>query len=252
PDAGLVDYGFDDEGKLTSKVTPNLRAAGEEIAYSYELGRLVAIDYPAGTPDVSYTYGAMGAPNNGAGRVVRSEDGSRIVEREFAPTGAVVLETAEMKLHAWHNPGTDPALFRWTTEWSYDGLARLETLVYPDGERLAYDYDSGGLIKSIVGEEDGFKLQQSGVDQDGNPIFIQVPHTWSYEYLRDQQYDEFLHRRYQEVGNGATSEYTYDADTQWLTRQQTLSPNRNVRDPAYVEIQDLNYTYDDVGNPLTY
>jgi len=252
PDAGLVDYGFDDEGKLTSKVTPNLRAAGEEIAYSYELGRLVAIDYPAGTPDVSYTYGAMGAPNNGAGRVVRSEDGSRIVEREFAPTGAVVLETAEMKLHAWHNPGTDPALFRWTTEWSYDGLARLETLVYPDGERLAYDYDSGGLIKNIVGEEDGFKLQQNGVDQDGNPIFIQVPHTWSYEYLRDQQYDEFLHRRYQEVGNGATSEYTYDADTQWLTRQQTLSPNRNVKDPAYVEIQDLNYTYDSVGNPLIY
>jgi RHS repeat-associated protein len=252
PDAGLVEYGFDDEGKLVSKVTPNLRATGDEIAYSYELGRLVAIDYPAGTPDVSYTYGAMGAPNNGAGRVVRSEDGSRIVEREFSPTGAVVLETAEMKLHAWHNPGADPALFRWTTEWSYDGLGRIETMVYPDGERLEYDYDSGGLLRSIAGEEDGFQLQQTGVDQDGNPIFTQVPHTWSYEYLRDQQYDEFLRLRYREAGNGATSEYTYDPDTQWLTRQQTLSPNRNVADPAYYEIQDLNYTYDSVGNPLTY
>ncbi|MCP4376494.1 MAG: hypothetical protein GY794_10020 [bacterium] len=252
PDAGLVKFGFDDEGKVTSKITPNLRAAGEEIGYSYELGRLVAIDYPAGTPDVSYTYGVTGAPNNGAGRVVRSEDGSRIVEREFNPAGAVVLETAEMKLHAWHNPGTDPALFRWTTKWSYDGLARLESMVYPDGERLAYDYDSGGLIKNIVGEEDGFELQQNGVDGDGNPIFIQVPHTWTYEYLRDQQNDEFLHRRYQEVGNGATSEYDYDTDTQWLTRQQTLSPNRNVKDTAHIEIQDLGYTYDSVGNPLSY
>jgi len=249
PDAGLVEYGFDDEGKLSSKVTPNLRAAGEEIIYSYEIGRLVAINYPAGTPDVTYTYGAMGAPNNGAGRVVRSEDGSRIVEREFNPAGAVVLETAEMKLHAWHNPGVDPALFRWTTQWSYDGLARLEAMVYPDGERLAYDYDSGGLIKNIVGEEDGFKLQQSTVDP---LVFIQVPHTWSYEYLRDRQNDEFLHRRYQEVGNGATSEYSYDTDTQWLTRQQTLSPTRNVKDPAYIEIQNLEYTYDSVGNPLTY
>lgn len=249
PDAGLVEYGFDDEGKLTSKVTPNLRAAGEEIVYSYELGRLVAINYPKGTPDVSYTYGAMGAPNNGAGRVVRSEDGSRIVEREFNAAGAVVLETAEMKLHAWHNPGTDPALFRWITKWSYDGLARLETMVYPDGERLAYDYDSGGLIRNIVGEEDGFKLQQK---KAGKPTSIQVPHTWSYEYLRDRQNDEFLHRRYQEVGNGATSEYSYDTDTQWLTRQQTLSPNRKVKDPAYIEIQDLEYTYDSVGNPLTY
>ena len=252
PDAGLVDYSFDDEGKLTSKVTPNLRAAGEEIAYSYELDRLVAIDYPAGTPDVSYTYGAMGALNNGAGRVMRSEDGSRIVTREFTPTGAVLRETVEMKLHAWHNPDADPALFRWTTEWTYDGLARLETMVYPDGERLAYDYDSGGLLKNIVGEEDGFELQQNGVDQDGNPIFIQVARIWTYEYLRDRQYDEFLHLRYQEVGNGVKSEYTYDTDTQWLTRQQTLSPNRNVSDPAYFEIQDLNYTYDDVGNPLTY
>jgi RHS repeat-associated protein len=242
PDAGLVEFGFDDEGKLTSKVTPNLRAAGEEIVYSYEIGRLVAIDYPAGTPDVTYTYGAMGAPNNGAGRVVRSEDGSRIVEREFNPAGAVVLETAEMKLHAWHNPGTKPALFRWTTRWTYDGLARLETMVYPDGERLAYDYDSGGLIKNIVGEEDGFKLQKKKL----------VPHIWTYEYLRDQQSDEFLHRRYQEVGNGATSEYDYDANTQWLTRQHTLSPNRKVKDPAYIEIQDLEYTYDRVGNPLTY
>jgi RHS repeat-associated protein len=248
PDAGLVEFGFDEEGKVTSKVTPNLRAAGEEIVYSYELGRLVTIDYPAGTPDVTYTYGTMGAPNNGAGRVVQSEDGSRIVEREFNPAGAVVLETAEIKLHAWHNPGTEPALFRWTTTWSYDGLARLEAMVYPDGERLTYDYDSGGLIKNIVGEEDGFKFQQNKV---GKPVLIQVPHTWSYEYLRDQQNDEFLHRRYQEVGNGATSEYSYDSNTQWLTRQQTLSPNRKVKDPANVEIQDLEYTYDSVGNPLT-
>ena len=73
PNGGLVEFGFDAEGKMTSKVTPNLRATGEKIAYHYELGRLVTIDYPDGTPDVSYTYGAMGAPNNGAGRIVRSE-----------------------------------------------------------------------------------------------------------------------------------------------------------------------------------
>ena len=242
PDAGLVEFEYDDEGKMTRKVTPNLRAAGEEIAYHYKLGRLVSIDYPDGTPDVSYTYGAMGAPNNGAGRIVRTEDGSRIVEREFNPGGAVVVETVEKKLHAWFNPGVDPALFRWTTGWQYDGLARLESMVYPDGERLYYDYDSGGLIRTIVGEEDGFIVQ-------GKKL---VPRTWTYEYLRDQQKDEFQHRRYLEVGNGVTSEYTYNPDTQWLTKQQTISPNRKVKDPAYTEIQDLEYTYDSVGNPQSY
>jgi len=242
PDAGLVEFIFDDEGKLSNKVTPNLRAAGEEIAYSYELGRLVAINYPDDTPDVTYTYGAMGAPDNGAGRVVRSEDGSRIVERKFNPAGAVVVETAEMKLHAWHNPGTDPASFRWTTRWSYDGLARLETMVYPDGEVVAYDYDRGGQVRNIVGEEDVSIRRKKKVTH----------RTWTYEYLRNQQKDEFLRRRFLEVGNGATSEYFYDPDTQWLTRQQTISPKRKAKGQAHKEIQDLEYTYDSVGNPLTY
>ena len=64
----------------------------------------------------------------------------------------------------------------------------------------------------------------------------------------------FLHRRYDVDGNGVTTELTFDPNTQWLARQQTISPNRDVKNQgaAYKEIQDLSYTYDSVGNPQTY
>ena len=90
PDGGLVEFGFDPEGKLVSKITPNLRADGTGHAtYSYEFGRLLAIDYPSGTADVAYTYGEPGDGVNGAGRVVREEDGARIVANEYSPSGAL-------------------------------------------------------------------------------------------------------------------------------------------------------------------
>ncbi len=260
PDGGLVEFGYDAEGKLISKVTPKLLGAGTQISYGYELGHVVSIDYPAGTPDVAYTYGAPGAPNNGAGRVIREEDGSRIVTNEYAPSGALISQMAEMKTHGWYNvTDGDYSKFQWTTEWDYDGLGRLKSMVYPDGERLTYDYDAGGLLRTIDGEEDGFitvpVLDLNGVpvlDIFGNPTYAQVPHLWEYEYLRDRQYDVQLRRRFDEVGNGVTTALTFETDTGWLSRLQSFSPNRNTTDPVYQEVQDLNYTYDSVGNPMTY
>jgi RHS repeat-associated protein len=253
PDGGEVEYGFDPEGKLVSKTTPNLRADGTEITYAYDFGRLTVIDHPDGTPDVSYTYGTPDDGINGAGRVVRQEDGSRIVTSEYAASGAVSSQVHEMKYHNWFNAGPDKSEFQTTMTFEYDGLGRIASLVYPDGEELTYDYDAGGLATSIVGVEEGLIRVQVGVDPvTGEPIFEDQPHTWTYEYLNDRQYDEFLDPRFEEYGNAVTTEYTPDPETRWLARQQSISPNRSVVDPQHFEIQDLNYTYDSVGNPTEY
>ena len=253
PDGGLVEFAYDADGQQISKVTPNLRSQDQQITYEYTLHKLARIDYPGTGDDVTYTYGGMGAPDNGAGQVVRSEDGSRIQANVYDRAGNIIRQATTMKLHNWM-PAADQGNFTWTTEWEYDGLGRLKSMVYPDGERLAYGYDAGGLVNFIDGEEDGYRTVITGYDELGQPIYSQEPWTWHYEYLRDRQYDEFLRRRYDEYGNGATTELDFDTDTLWLSHQVSVSPNRNTGDlgDAFKEIQDLSYTYDIVGNPKTY
>ncbi|SOC52015.1 SpvB/TcaC N-terminal domain-containing protein [Ornithinimicrobium cerasi] len=251
PDGGLVEMGYDLEGKIVSRASPNLRALGQSTTYDYALGKLVGIDHPGSTPDVTYTYGASGAADNGAGRITQIEDGTRIVTMGYDAAGALVEQTAEMKLHNW-DPTEDTSRFRFTTSWSFDGLGRIASMIYPDSERLAYDYDAGGLIREVVGEEDGYEVVVIGFDELGQPITEQRPRTWEYDYLLERTYDEFLAPRSVEYGNQVTTEWDYELDTRWLDRQETLSPNRNVSDPAYQEIQDLNYDYDVVGNVEEY
>ena len=151
PDGGLVEYGYDADGQQTSKVTPNLRAKNQQISYQYQLHRLTNVDYPGTADDVTYTYGAMGALDNGAGQVLRLEDGSQIELNKYDPAGNIISQTSTMKLHAW-TPTGDQTKFTWTTQWQYDGLGRLKSMVYPDSERLTYGYDAGGLVNFISGD----------------------------------------------------------------------------------------------------
>ena len=253
PDGGKVAWGYDAQGKLITKQTPNLRAQvpASSIAYDYDFGKLVSIDHPGSTPDVSYTYGKTGAADNGAGRVIREEDGARIVKIKYSESGAMTSQLAEMKYHNWDN-ATNKAEFQTTMDWTYDGLGRIQTITYPDSEVLTYGYDEGGLAQTVNGVEKGLIKVQTGVDPITlQPIYQDQPHTWTYEYLRDRQYDELLRVRWQEVGNGAKTEKTFDSQTQWLARQQSFSPGQAGPAPDS-EIQDLNYSYDSVGNPTEY
>lgn len=250
PDGGKVSWRYDGQGRLISKQTPNLRALepAASIDYEYELGKLVAIDHPGSTPDVSYTYGRTGDANNGAGRVVRQEDGARIVETGYSEAGAMTSQLTEMKYHDW-DKATDKSPFQTAMSWTYDGLGRIETMTYPDSEVLTYDYDEGGLTQTINGVEEGLIRVQTGIDPITlQPVFEDQPRTWTYEYLRDRQYDEMLRVRWQEVGNGARTERSFDPQTLWLSRQQSFSPGQAGPAPDS-EIQDLHYAYDSVGNP---
>ena len=52
------------------------------------------------------------------------------------------------------------------------------------------------------------------------------------------------------MGNGTISEYTFDPETRWLDAKKTTAPGLTAA--SRVEVQDLTYTYDVVGRPLTY
>jgi RHS repeat-associated protein len=219
PDGGLLEKTWDLADNLVAEVDPNLREAGGEIGYRYDFDRLVAVDYSDATPDVEYEYGAAGAAGRGAGRIVGLEDGAREQRLAYDPLGAVAQEVTTMLVHNLNEETEERLTF--TTEQTYDGFGRTRTLTYPDGQVLSHGYDSGGLLSSLSGDK-GFH---------------------HYGYLDRLEYDEFLDRRFQLTGTAVKSEYTYDEQTRRLSRQATDTPDR--------EIQDLNYTYDRVGNVLT-
>jgi RHS repeat-associated protein len=235
PDGGLVEFTYDLASQVTAKVTPNLRAAGGQVSYSYDFNRLTGITYTDGTPNVAYTYGGPGAPDNGAGRIVQVDDGARHQERAFGPLGEVVTETTTMLVHNL-NLNTEPRL-TWTTAFEYETWGRPRTITYPDGEVVTYGYDSGGLTNSMAGATTGITTSVT------NGITTCITVTVPYSYVTRLEYDKFLTRRFQETGNGVATEIRYNDQTRWLERLITNAPGRPV--------QDITYGYDLVGNVLT-
>ncbi len=216
PDGGLVSNVYDGAGNTIAQVTPNLRAKNEQITYSYDIDRLTSITYPAdsGTPNVSYTYGAPGAAGNAAGRVISAADGARTQQFTYDRLGAVTSEVAVMNLH---NGPSAPL----TTSFTHDGFGRLLSVTYPDGMVLSNSFDSGGLLSSMEG----------------------VKGTIITDFMKRQEYDVFQNRAFRQLGNGVQTQYNYDPNTLQLARQVTTTPTRTI--------QDLNYSYDGVGNVLS-
>ncbi len=219
PDGGRVEFQYDLASQLTARVTPKLRASGGQIAYAYDYNRLTGISYTDGTPNVTYEYGAPGAPNNSAGRIVQVSDGARLDARAYGKLGQVTQETTTMLVHNLVDATT--ARLTWTTNSDFDAWGRPKTITYPDGEVVSYGYDSGGLMSSVAG------------NKAGTP----------YPYVLRQEYDKFLARRYQVTGNNVAQELRYNPATRHLERMITNAPNRAV--------QDLTYAYDLAGNVLS-
>jgi RHS repeat-associated protein len=121
-----------------------------------------------------------------------------------------------------HNQGkTQPEEYEvFTTEYEYDTFGRLQNMLYPDGERLTYTYNAGGLPEKVTGS------------------YKRAP----YDYVSRIGYDEYEQRVHVALGNGAVTDYRYDTRTRRLNTLQTQSQG--------YRFQDLGYSYDKVGNIL--
>jgi RHS repeat-associated protein len=220
PDAGKVEMGFDLASNMVSKVTPNLRAAGKQITYEHAFNRLVAIRYPNDpSNDVTYAYGRGGAAGNTAGRIAQMVDGARTQDRAYDKAGNLVEQRDVMKVH--NLSPTTTAAHTYTTRFAADSMGRILSMTYPDGEVVTNAYDSGGLIRSVAGKK----------GSDG------------YRYVDRLEYDKFGFRRLLAYGNGVSTETSYDPATTWLSGQVVTKGTKRL--------QNLSYTYDQVGNPRT-
>nr|WP_180487103.1 RHS repeat protein [Treponema socranskii] len=221
-DGGAKRYTYD-ELHLLYEDDEVMRQSGSRIDYSYDgFNRVIKIEYPEGG-DVEYEYGIpiseRDAKANAAGKVISVRDEAGETRYEYGKLGEVTKETRTLTRHipAYENEKTA------VMEYVSDYLGRMQSITYPDREVVTYGYDAGGQVCSITGE------------RDGRP----------YTYVADIRYDEYGQRIYIKYGNGVETNYTYDENMRWLKHIDT----ENKYGTQY---QNIDYSFDDVGNVLGY
>ncbi len=97
---------------------------------------------------------------------------------------------------------------------SYDSLSRVESLKYPSGFRVSYQYNANAYLQQVVGTADGAVL-------------------WKAEEV-----DAAGRTTRERLGNGLVAQNTFDAQTGALTRVKAGT------------LFDMSFTFDAVGNLL--
>ena len=156
---------------------------------------------------VTYSYDDPTVPF-AVGRLTAISDGSGSSSFEYDSLGHVIEETKTVD-------GT-PYIF----QGSFDLLDRLTSLTYPDGETAAYTYNPQGGLET---------LQLQSIVHSPQSIVTNVDYNAVGQVTRLA------------LGNGATTDYSYDPLTLRLTGLTTGHPSSGT-------LQDFRYTYDPVGN----
>ena len=218
-DSGRQEFFYDESSNLVRETNSVLRERNKQIIYEYDgLNRLIKIDYPD-TEDTVYTYGSANDTKGAAGKILKVEDASGTLEYEYGKLGEIIKERRLLKTHL--NAKRDKEMSE--MEYRSDYLGRMQSIVYPDGEKVVYGYDRGGQVVSVTGEHYG-------------TVF---------KYVTNILYDQYGQRTRIDYGNGTFTEYNYDPARRWLDSIKTENKwGQNF--------QNIRYSFDAVGNVLGY
>lgn len=214
PDTGRTEYRYTLSGDLGAEESPRLRAIGDVTRYVRTWHRLDRVEVPGSTP-VVHSYGGVGAGNNTAGRLKRTDDGSGWREFRYGLLGEVVEAT-----HHVDAIGAAPAV-EGTMTWSYDSFGHVQTIGYPDGASLTYAYDAGANLRRVTA----------------------VRGTDAWTYVDRITYDRFGQRASIRYGNGIETRYGYNELTRRLASADSASAGGTP-------LQRLRYNYNAVGNVI--
>ncbi|GJM65027.1 SpvB/TcaC N-terminal domain-containing protein [Persicobacter diffluens] len=216
PDAGLTQYHYDAAGNMTELITANLAEQGAGILYKYDHERLTDIEYPINPENnTHFEYGAANAQENRVGRIHWQSDATGAQEFSYGKLGEVTKTVRTIVL-----PDFEPLTY--TTETTYDTWNRLTEMTYPDGEKVTYEYNTGGLLKQMYGQKDGNK----------------------YAYVDQLGYDKFEQRTFLKYGNGTVTNYSYEPKRRRLANMQAYTAKGRA-------MMDNHYGYDAVNNILS-
>jgi len=166
--------------------TPATQSFGGSITMNYDFNRLVSRLMPNSSGmdlyDIQYTYGYKGDGRNGAGRVVKVEQGQtfKIDDLRYDELGQSAEEVVSIDV-----PMQGGRMF--TTRKFYDSFGRILQAGYPDGDKVDYQYNA-------LGELSGINSTLGGVTQ---PIITAISYN-GYGQISLLTY-----------GNGTSTTYSY-------------------------------------------
>ena len=217
PASGVTNLKYDNASNLLSKQTANLEEEGKFITYDYEYSRLLSVNYPDHPENnVKYSYGNKNASHNRVGRLMLQEDATGAQEFFYGRLGEMTKVKRTVII-------PNQAIATYVTQWKYDSWNRIEEMIYPDGEKISYNYNTAGLLESMKGEK-----------------------AYSYNYVNKLGYDKFEQRIYMKYCNGAETNYSYDAQRRRLSNLMVIS-GKDTRK----QIMNNAYSYDKVDNVLS-
>ncbi|GAB7088929.1 SpvB/TcaC N-terminal domain-containing protein [Marinifilum fragile] len=143
---------------------------------------------------------------------------TQMVSYDFKGNPEMTGKTFYVDYQGYRNLDNNPGFMAttYTSEMSVDALNRPVSKILPDGSVETYQYNKAGLLESM---SSGGKA-----------------------YINNINYNEKGQRTDIYYANGSKTKYEYDAKTFRLTRLLT------TRNTGQDILQDLNYTYDPVGN----
>jgi RHS repeat-associated protein len=156
-------YTYDSLGRVTSACIPETAGKCSSATYTDfgaaktttdprnvtttfgfdSLNHVNDVTYSDGTPEVKFTYGAAGAANNGAGRLISSSDGTGSKSYQYDAMGRKTQVSTTLGGN------------NYVTKYSYSS-GQLSSITYPSasattsGTQVTYNYDAIGRLNTVV------------------------------------------------------------------------------------------------------
>jgi len=198
----VYEYEYDAAGNIIEELRPN----GDTVVFAYdELNRIVS--EAVGTEDniqMEYIYDNC---DYGKGRLCASITTEVFTQFDYDTLGNVASE----------NRVIDSIEYEISSGSAYDRQGNLQSIEYPDGSVVSYNYDSAGFLSSV--------------SRDGEDIIASI------------EYNPLLLIKKITYGNGVVSENIFDA-----TKLYRLEEKRTYKGAN--NLQNISYVYDVTGNIL--
>jgi RHS repeat-associated protein len=186
-----------------------------------------------------YTYGEdipleEARNKNLLGQIVKHYDQAGTAEvKLYTPAGSPMVTERNLLTQFktevnWNNPDTVALGERFVSSYTYDAGGRMTEQQLPDNTIRKNFYSKGGLLQKIAVSTRNGRLNNT-------------------EILRDTLADAKGMKEKIVLGNGVELKYTYDPQTFRLKR--VYSKLQGALQRVY---QDINYTYDPIGNLIYY